>query len=465
MKVCRIRILKTVICNLLTKLYQHLSFIAGPPRTCYEYLETHSLLLGVTISSSPSLGSNTIHVRAQESSLPPHVMADIQLSLLQLNQSLGNINATTGVTFSFICNLGKVFNNVPPTVQERDRMGSIIYGKYLPALSDRLVSDLANAAVKTSFLERVHKHRILFKLGQSPFASPLSPLPAVWIQEGILHVTVPNFHFGKHPLDVPPVDRIPVVGLNDLPESGASDFFAESAWQDTWEAGLIDSLPARVKEDILDAAHLLEGSLEAISRAAQRSFRFECEFDVIYMNLPDESKYRKYIGSVVYGEYLLPLSVAIVKYCEDSACRERFLSHVYNHRIVFSLHTLGSMSQNTTIVYKGGVLHVIVSPWQFGCEQFQPDLTLLSMRPDAEDSATGGRIVCRRLPPEIQQDIRDATPFLTSALDSLAAMIGEEFSFECNFEEVWIAARASLRNRDIPGSTVYANYLTQTCKR
>eukprot|EP00118_Oscarella_pearsei_P025287 m.307923 g.307923 ORF g.307923 m.307923 type:complete len:742 (+) comp43032_c0_seq1:119-2344(+) len=418
---------------------------------------------GIQLSSSASASDwSQVHDKAQEPALPNHVTMDIQQSLLMLYQSLGNINATTGTQFSFMCNLGKIFNNIPPTVEERDRMGSIIYGKYLSVLSERLVSDLTDPAVKSAFLERVHKKQILFKLGQSPFALPLSPHAAIWIQDGILYLAVPNFHFGKHPFEPPSACQIPIVGVSDLPESGASVLFAETAWQEMWEAGRIDLLPARVKEDIYDAAHLLEGSLQAISRAAQRSFRFECEFDTIYENLPD-SQYRKYIGSVVYGEYLLPLSVAIVKYCEDTVSQECFLSHVYNHQIVFCL---GTESQNTSIIYKHGTLSILVSPQQFGSESFQPDLTLLSMRPQNSselEMLSNNHIIYKRLPSEIQQDIEDAAPFLQSALKSLAALSGEEFTFKCNFEEVCAATRMSLRNRDIPGSTVFANYLTPTC--
>ena len=240
--------------------------------------------------------------------LPHHVNINIQQSMLTLQQALGNINASVGKPFSFLCNFGKIYHGIPPTVEDREKLGSVVYGKYLSALSSQLVKYLRDDEARKSFLDLVFKQQIVFRLGQSPFVLPCAPDASVWVHDGILYIAVPCFHFGKKPF-MPRVDSIPVVGIDNMPESGMADLLPDS-WQDMWDAGEIDNLPSRIREEIYDSAHLLEGSLEAISCAVRQPFRFECKFDVLYTRLSQESQHRCDLGSVVYGEYLLPLSIA-----------------------------------------------------------------------------------------------------------------------------------------------------------
>jgi hypothetical protein len=406
--------------------------------------------------------------------LPHHVNVDIQQSMLTLHQALGNINASAGKPFSFMCNFGKIYHGIPPSVQEREKLGSVVYGKYLSSLSNELVEYLSDEQRKQAFFKLVSKQQIVFRLGQSPFMPPCAPDASIWVHEGILYIAVPCFHFGKNPFK-PKVGSIPVVGIDNMPESGLADLLPET-WQDMWEVGEIEHLPHAVKEDIYDAAHLLEGSLEAISCAVQQGFRFECRFDSLYDCLPPDSPHRQHLGSIVYGEYLLPLSIEIAKLCENKQNRKEFLSTVYNHSIIFTLQSCEQSpaaecnTENTHILFELGTLYLIVANNRFGEEQFRPDLTLFGMH--GEQSAmplqiqlSSPYVSSRRLPLDVRRDIKDSTRFLHSALEKLRTGTGQEFFFECNFDDVFARTEASPRNRYIPGSTIYANYLLNTCER
>lgn len=172
----------------------------------------------------------------------------------------------------------------------------------------------------------------------------------------------------------------------------------------------------------------------------------------------------------------------IAKLCEDRRKRDDFLSTVYNHRIVFSLQSCEQLlspvpehslvgSENSHLLFQSGTLYLIVANRQFGEEQFQPDLSLLSMceeqdsMPSLNLQLSSPYVSSRRLPLDVRRDIKNATPFLHSALDRLASVTGKDFLFECNFDDVFVATEASPTNRYIPGSTVYANYLLHACDR
>ena len=169
----------------------------------------------------------------------------------------------------------------------------------------------------------------------------------------------------------------------------------------------------------------------------------------------------------------------IAKLCENKRSRDEFLSTVYNHAIVFTLQSCQQLpvsecshagTENTHILFESGTLYLIVANSQFGEEQFRPDLTLLGMHGETEDETplhlqlSSPYVSSRRLPLDVRRDIKDSARFLHSALQMLTTATGKEFFFECNFDDVFARTEASPRNRYIPGSTVYANYLLHACE-